>query len=288
MTNRVRVGWSIAVALSGLCAGCPGQSIREFFFIDEVSAAETDAEKREVRASDLAVVDERPARIGWHTILRSGQIVGDAKIGFGEQVDDQLRPVLTMDMSRPILDSNDFSSLLAIDGKLFSVAQFESQPGAMYLTGLSSEPATGKLTAVSTKPLDLSGIHGIWNPCAGMVTPWKTHLGSEEYEPDAKKGQTSGATMATFFGGGAVLGGDAAKPNPYGMEDQKKNGAASTSYDVGTSNDIKLKFNVCGAVYAYRDRTSRACSAAASGGGRSPQLTLRRARSRHRAVRSQS
>jgi secreted PhoX family phosphatase len=211
----MRVGWSIVFALSGLCAGCPGHSIREFFFIDEVSAAQTDAEKREVRASQLAVVDERTARIGWNTILRSGQIVGDAKIGFGEQVDDQLRPVLTMDMSRPILDSNDFSSLLAIDGKLFSVAQFESQPGAMYLTDLALEPATGKLTAVSTKPLDLSGIHGIWNPCAGMVTPWRTHLGSEEYEPDAKKGQTSAATMAPFFGGGAVLGGDAAKPNPY-------------------------------------------------------------------------
>jgi secreted PhoX family phosphatase len=48
-----------------------------------------------------------------------------------------------------------------------------------------------------------------------MTTPWKTHLGSEEYEPDAKKGQTAAATMATFFGGGAVLGGDPTKPNPY-------------------------------------------------------------------------
>ncbi len=39
---------------------------------------------------------------------------------------------------------------------------------------------------VRTKPLDFSGSGGVWTPCAGSVTPWQTHLGSEEYEPDAK------------------------------------------------------------------------------------------------------
>lgn len=215
MSKRVHIGWAIVLLLSGLgTGGCPSNPIRGFF-ISEVAAPETDAEKREVRASEVAVVDQRPARIGWSTILRSGQLVGGATIGFGEQVDDQLKPILVADGSRPIADSNDFTSLLPVQGKLFSVAQFESQPGAMYLTELTSEPQTGKLTAISTKPLDLSKIHGIWNPCAGMVTPWKSHLGSEEYEPDAKKGQTSAATMATFFGGGSVQGGDPAKPNPY-------------------------------------------------------------------------
>ena len=37
-----------------------------------------------------------------------------------------------------------------------------------------------------TKPLDFSASGGVWVPCAGSVTPWQTHLGSEEYEPDAK------------------------------------------------------------------------------------------------------
>ena len=27
---------------------------------------------------------------------------------------------------------------------------------------------------------------GVWVPCAGSVTPWETHIGSEEYEPDAR------------------------------------------------------------------------------------------------------
>ena len=39
---------------------------------------------------------------------------------------------------------------------------------------------------VRTKPLDFSASGGVWVPCAGSVTPWQTHLGSEEYEPDAK------------------------------------------------------------------------------------------------------
>jgi uncharacterized protein len=31
----------------------------------------------------------------------------------------------------------------------------------------------------------------VWTPCAGSVTPWQTHLGSEEYPPDAKAFYTS-------------------------------------------------------------------------------------------------
>jgi secreted PhoX family phosphatase len=39
---------------------------------------------------------------------------------------------------------------------------------------------------VRSKPLDFTADKGLWTPCAGSVTPWETHLGSEEYEPDAK------------------------------------------------------------------------------------------------------
>jgi hypothetical protein len=213
MSKHVQMAWAVAYALAVLSvSGCPNNRL-EGFYISELEPATTDAEKRQVRASDLAVVDQRPSRIGFNSVLRSGQVVGDAT--FGQQVDDQLKPLLLADGSKPIADSNDFTSLLGVHGKLFSVAQFESQPGAMYLTELSVEHETGALSALSTKPLDLSGIHGIWNPCAGVVTPWQTHLGSEEYEPDAKNGPTSAATMATFFGGGSVQGGDATKPNPY-------------------------------------------------------------------------
>ena len=194
--------------------GCTGRI--EAFGFSELSPASTDAEKRAVRASDTAVVDQHVAKIGYTTILRSGQSVGSAaNHTFGELIDDSGAPLLREDGSAPIADSNDFSSLLKVGGKLYSVAQFESIPGAIYLTELSQDHQTGALSASSTRALDLSPIHGLWNPCAGMVTPWNTHLGSEEYEPDAKKGASSAAGMAAFFGGGTTLGGDASQVKGY-------------------------------------------------------------------------
>ena len=51
----------------------------------------------------------------------------------------------------------------------------------------ASHPARKNFQQVKrTKPLDFSAHGGVWVPCAGSVTPWETHLGSEEYEPDAK------------------------------------------------------------------------------------------------------
>ena len=52
------------------------------------------------------------------------------------------------------------------------------------------------------KPLDFSAHGGVWVPCAGSLTPWETHLGSEEYEPDAKRfysGDPIGGSERTFL-----------------------------------------------------------------------------------------
>ena len=40
---------------------------------------------------------------------------------------------------------------------------------------------------VWAKPVDFSSpnLLGLWTPCAGSVSPWGSHLSSEEYEPDA-------------------------------------------------------------------------------------------------------
>jgi len=53
-----------------------------------------------------------------------------------------------------------------------------------------------------TRPLDFSAHGGLWVPCAGSVTPWETHLGSEEYEPDAKafySGGNTGSAVRDFL-----------------------------------------------------------------------------------------
>ena len=39
---------------------------------------------------------------------------------------------------------------------------------------------------MSSKPVDTAKVGGIWQPCAGSVTDWNTHLGSEEYPDNAR------------------------------------------------------------------------------------------------------
>jgi secreted PhoX family phosphatase len=185
-----------------------------------LTVASTDAEKRAVRASDFASIGGETREIGYNTVLRSGDQRGDSAHAntFGLLVDDVGAPLLTADGSAPVADSNDFSSLLPRGDKLYAVSQFESQPGAMYLTELTQDSETGKLTAVKTTSIDLSGIHGIWDPCAGMVTPWSTHLGSEEYEADAAGDYANNKfykLQLRYFGGGTMPGGDLSKGNPY-------------------------------------------------------------------------
>ena len=38
----------------------------------------------------------------------------------------------------------------------------------------------------ASRHVDWSHANGLWIPCAGSVSPWNTHIGGEEYEPDAK------------------------------------------------------------------------------------------------------
>ena len=179
-----------------------------------VDAAATDAAKRQVYGSDFATVDGETRETGYVTILRSGEQRGDsAELNvFGQILDKHMAPILAEDGSRTIADSNDFSSILKVGSKLYSVSQFESQPGGMYLTELAQDTATGRLSAVKTTAIDLSGINGIWNPCAGSVTPWNTHLGSEEYEVNAASDYNNDQYYKEQL---RYFGGDASKGNAY-------------------------------------------------------------------------
>ncbi|MDP1705633.1 MAG: DUF839 domain-containing protein [Sulfurimicrobium sp.] len=59
-------------------------------------------------------------------------------------------------------------------------------PMAMNLTTLDQNTRDGMLQAIGLANVDMSGVNGLWIPCAGSLTPWNTHLGGEEYEPDAR------------------------------------------------------------------------------------------------------
>jgi hypothetical protein len=93
----------------------------------------------------------------------------------------------------------DSNSLMDIGGTPYMVTHFEyvnkdsagvdgygKIPMLMTVSKLNQSSADGKFTVASVKQVDFSGVNGLWIPCAGSRSPWNTHLGSEEYEPDAR------------------------------------------------------------------------------------------------------
>ncbi|HYR25880.1 MAG TPA: alkaline phosphatase PhoX, partial [Aquabacterium sp.] len=106
-------------------------------------------------------------------------------------------------------DSPDGTSLLKIPGArvpgvkghtVFAVVQFEyatyAQDGVTSLYGTLPSPIavltldqnkqTGELKLVKYHNVDTSAAHGLWITCGASLSPWGTHLSSEEYEPDPR------------------------------------------------------------------------------------------------------
>jgi secreted PhoX family phosphatase len=107
---------------------------------------------------------------------------------------------------------------------VFAVVQFEyvsrdasgrklaaPLPSPMAVLTLDQDPATGHLRLLRYHSVDASAVHGLWTTCGASLSPWNTHLSSEEFEPDA----TTAAQSRWFRGFSSNLYGDPAKANPY-------------------------------------------------------------------------
>lgn len=187
-------------------ATLPLSAIANSIQFSEVPFAADDAAKRQVLASDKIEIDGKEYPIGYHVLARTGDKLGDGV--FGALTDQTGKVVTSEDGSEHLSVDADFTSLLPVGDKLYSITHFESRPGAMYVTELSQD-ADGMLTAVSTKPVEFEKVGGLWVPCAGSVTPWNTHLGSEEYPADAEAIENAASIadideyylpMVTYFG----------------------------------------------------------------------------------------
>jgi secreted PhoX family phosphatase len=131
-------------------------------------------------------------------------------------------------------DSPDGTSLLTVPNAkvtgvkgntVFAVVQFEyttwAQDGTTDMYGklpspiavltLDQDPANGKLSLVKYHNVDTSGVNGLWITCGASLSPWGTHLSSEEYEPNA----FTAATDAQFKAFSKNLYGDETRANPY-------------------------------------------------------------------------
>ena len=91
----------------------------------------------------------------------------------------------------------------------------------MTLSDIAQGP-DGALTATRVRPIDFSGVEGLWIPCFASQTPWGTHLGSEEdydliYSPLDLKGWPVTTAGLNAMGDLYLKGEREANPYHYGI-----------------------------------------------------------------------
>lgn len=153
-------------------------------------------------------------KLAYQPFFITGDRVSDGKGGSilsGGYFDILNKPI--MDRSVPgkerqfFSDCPDGTSLLQVANAkvagvrgqpVFAVVQFEyttrdqsnaeaygTLPSPIAVLTLDQDQATGKLSLVSYHNVDTSSVNGLWITCGASLSPWNTHLSSEEYEPDA-------------------------------------------------------------------------------------------------------
>jgi len=174
--------------------------------------------------------------LGYHTFFVTGDRVPDGNghtVVTGGYYDINNKPIMNTDGSQFYSDCPDGSSLLTVEGAkvpgvwgqpVFAVVQFEylsrdaegngmwgKMPSPIAVLTLDQNPETGALKLVKYHNVDTSKVNGLWVTCGASLSPWGTHLSSEEYEPDAFKADTD----KHFLAYSKNLFGDEKTANPY-------------------------------------------------------------------------
>jgi len=187
--------------------------------------------------------------LGYNTLYKTGDSLknGSASVVAGGYFDSKGAAI--MDTSGTIStqyfsDSPDGQSLLSLanptvagikGNTVFLVTQFEyltannasagtrptptasdmygKLPSQIAVATLDQDKSTGALSVVRYFPVDASSVNGLWITCAGSLSPWNTHLSSEEYEPDAN---IASNTVFQAFSQNLFGSTTAAKPYHYG------------------------------------------------------------------------
>ena len=180
-------------------------------------------------------------KLAYQPFFVTGDLVPDGKGGktlAGGYYDINNQPIV--DATVPgkerqyFSDAPDGTSLLTVPGArvdgvkgntVFAVVQFEyttlaqdgktdmygKLPSPIAVLSLDQDPATGKLALVKYHNVDTSKANGLWITCGASLSPWGTHLSSEEYEPDA----FTAAGNAQFKAFAKNLYGSETAANPY-------------------------------------------------------------------------
>ena len=211
-------------------AGANGSIYSSLIQFKGIAPAITDNEKDSIRATSSVTIAGEQQTIGYTTLLKTG----DENNGevYGALKDYQDNVILDAGSSVPALCNGtqlpsrtgnpagsglDHVSILQTNDKLYQVSQFECQIGVMYMNELA-QASDGTLSVVpdSMKYVSQKEDFGGFVHCAGLTTPWQSHLGSEEYEPNAAlRDAGTGSIDAYYDAISDYWGGDLTKANPY-------------------------------------------------------------------------
>ncbi|MBA4536704.1 DUF839 domain-containing protein [Bacillus aquiflavi] len=169
-----------------------------------MDAPQTKKEKSTMYSDATATVtysdgSQKNFSLDYEQLFKPGDVINGKTAGVTHDVNGNVIMDTVTDPANPkpfISKAPDSNTLLSVNGKsgkLYLVNHFESVPSkignlpkSMALNTVQQDKKTGKLTVTDINLIDFSEDGGIWTPCAGSLSPWNTHLGSEEYEPDAK------------------------------------------------------------------------------------------------------
>lgn len=207
-------------------------------------AAPADMAKTLVASSLSVKFDDNSSKdyaLSYQPFFTTGDLVPDGKGGTilaGGYVDFAGKAIIDTSVAGKerqfFSDCPDGTSLLKVEGAkvagvkgntVFAVVQFEyttwAQDGKTDMYGrlpspiavltLDQDPVTGKLSLVKYHNVDTAPAMGLWITCGASLSPWGTHLSSEEYEPDA----FTIATNAQFKAYSKNLFGSETQANPY-------------------------------------------------------------------------
>lgn len=195
----------------------------------------------------VATFDDKSTRsftLAYQPFFITGTEVSDGKGGTliaGGYYDINNQPIIDRSVAGSerqfFSDCPDGSSLLTVEGAsvsgvkgntVFAVVQFEYTtrnqalvsmygllPSPIAVLTLDQDKDTGKLSLVKYHNVDTSGVKGLWITCGASLSPWGTHLSSEEYEPDAFNQGANGSTLTTLQGFSQNLFGNSSTANPY-------------------------------------------------------------------------
>ncbi len=182
--------------------------------------------------------------LAYQPFFITGQSVADGKGGSvvaGGYFDINNKPIMDTSVAGTarqfFSDCPDGSSLLTVSGAnvagvkgntVFAVVQFEYAtrnqamasmygmlPSPIAVLTLDQDKATGKLSLVKYHNVDTSAVKGLWITCGASLSPWGTHLSSEEYEPDAFNQGATSIPLSILQGFSQNLFGNTTQANPY-------------------------------------------------------------------------